>query len=86
VLAGVPGGADGIDTYDAACVAFAEQHEEWTKTDFVHNPKADEALFKGYRLREDPEGAAPAADPMAELAEMRARLERSSQKNPDDPE
>ncbi len=86
VLAGVPGGADGIDCFDAACVALADQYEEWETTEFTRNPKGGAALLKGYQLTRDPEGPAASVDPAAEMAAMRAEMAARPPKNPDEAE
>ena len=40
VLAGRPNGSEGLDSYDAACVALAYLDDEFSRTEFTTNDKA----------------------------------------------
>lgn len=46
MLAGVPGGSDGIDVYDAACIALADLDEDVRATQFSANLKGSVELHE----------------------------------------
>ena len=80
-MAGYPDGANDLDIYDAACVALADLESIVTGTEFTTNAEGREKLMA--LLTEDAPvsqsvAMAPqrAVDPEAEMAEMRAEMER----------
>ena len=50
LFSGNPLGADGLDSYDAACVTLAMLDEMWTGTDMTVNPKGRKALLEAYGI------------------------------------
>lgn len=89
LLAGNPLGADGLDAYDACCVALALKDEVFSGTDMTTNPKGRAELLAAYGIGPDvasdvraaAEAVAAGVDPSeltgqaAELAAMRAAMQ-----------
>lgn len=64
LLSGFPLGADGLDAYDAACVALAMLDERYSATDMTMNFKGEQELLDLLKI-----GSKAEAD-MAAVAEM----------------
>jgi hypothetical protein len=89
LLAGNSLGADGLDAFDAACVALALKDEVFSGTDMTTNPKGRSELLAAYGIgpdvSSDVRAAAEAAagnldaseltGQAAELAAMRAAMQ-----------